>query len=105
MAHHRRKIRMADSLDRYELLIDDRLGQQIEPLIDRLRHHTLGRRGYQRLRALLVENALVQGQPDATAAALLVIQEHWRRCPLRYLPDWPPSRLRPAIDIKILPPS
>lgn len=96
-----RNIRMADDLDSYNLLLSVAIGRQVEPLINKLRDRTLTRREYELLRSLLIENMLKEGQPDETRIALVVIQEHWTRCPSRYLPPW---KLRPALNLKTLAP-
>lgn len=81
-----RGIRHADDLDRVELFLDQNLACHLEPLVIRLRTKTLGRVGYQRLRALMLQNALVMGQMDETATLLTAIDRHWRWCPFRYVP-------------------
>lgn len=91
---------MADDMDRYELIVGEELGLKIEPLLDRLRMRTLTRAGHERLCALIVENALKHGQAEATAAVLMLIDDHWKRCPMRYLPPW---KLRPAVTIVKVP--
>lgn len=89
----RMSVRMADDLDHAELAILHHLAYPIEPLIIRLRTHTLGRVGHDRLVAILTENALLTGQTDDTATILAAIERKWAWCPLRYIP-WPPRTLR-----------
>jgi hypothetical protein len=86
-------IRVADQLDRVELLLDPRIERPIAPLIGRLRQRTMTRRQYQRLVSLIVQNAILTGQSDATVSVLDVVDRKWRKCPMRYWPVFPWSRL------------
>lgn len=85
-------IRTADELDEVELYIAERLAPHLEPLVIRLRTKTLGRAGHARLIAIMAENALLSGQPEAHAAVGRIIARHWRWCPLRYVPV--PARIQ-----------
>jgi hypothetical protein len=88
-------IRIADQLDRVELLLDPRVDRAIAPLVGRLRNRTLTRTQYRRLVSLIVQNAILTGQSDATVSVLDVVAQKWRKCPMRYIPSLPWSRLYP----------
>jgi hypothetical protein len=69
----------------WELMVPDHIYERASPIINQLADKTITRRKYKLLRALLIENALLTGQPDVTDHILAAIEQRWRRCPLRYL--------------------
>jgi len=95
-------VRTADDIDHVELLLTPEVFRRAHPLLHRLRYRTLGRGGYEALVSILVENAILTGQPDETAFVLRVIGWHWMFCPFRYVP-WPPrtlARPRPQAQLR-----
>jgi hypothetical protein len=71
----------------WELMVPDDVYRRAAPLVNALATRTINRKHYKLLRALLVENALLTGQPEVTEHILGAIEKQWSRCPWRYL--WP----------------
>jgi hypothetical protein len=69
----------------WELLVPEGIYERASPLVNALATRRITRRKYRLLRALLIENALITGQPEVTDHVLDAIETQWRRCPLRYL--------------------
>jgi hypothetical protein len=83
-------VRMASELDTLDLMVSEDVFLRTAPLVEKLRRRTIGRRHYALLCAVMVENAMLTGQVDETAAVLRVLAKHWARCPARYLTfPWP----------------